>query len=173
MTITYRKTIICLANSRKISGRCVAGKEVDVTGVGGWVRPVSARDNGELSELDRRFKDGKDPRLLDIVTIPMQKPNPHGFQVENHVIDDKYYWTKVRTATANELAAAIDGFDGPLWDNTSSSYNGLHDRVQEAAANELGYSLRLIVVNDLQIYVGVEGGRVWKWQAKGARAFYI
>lgn len=149
--------MICFANSRKISGRCIAGKEVGTNCLGGWVRPVSERENGELSEADRRFKDGTDPKLLDVISIPMKEATPHGFQVENHLIDNKYYWQKVRTATPQEVAAAIDQGNGPLWDNLSSSYNGQHDRVLEAAANQLAYSLRLIAVNDLQIHVGMEG----------------
>jgi hypothetical protein len=37
------KRIVCLANSRKMSGRCLAGREL-INGLpGGWVRPVSAR----------------------------------------------------------------------------------------------------------------------------------
>jgi hypothetical protein len=157
MAPKYTKTIICLANSRKITGRCVAGKEVGGGGAGAWVRPVSARPTGELSEEDRRYENGQDPKLLDIVRIPMVEPKPHGFQMENHLIDDGYYWVKQRQATWEELQGALDKVPGALWDNSSSSYNGLHDRVEEAAANQLGNSLRLIEVKDLKIVVAVEG----------------
>jgi hypothetical protein len=37
--------IICLANSRKHSGRCVAGLRTDGQG---WIRPVGPSDNGTL-----------------------------------------------------------------------------------------------------------------------------
>jgi hypothetical protein len=157
MAPKYTKTIICLANSRKITGRCVAGKEVGSGGPGAWVRPISGRQTGELSEEDRRYENGQDPKLLDIVRIPMVEPKPHGFQTENHLIDDGYYWTKERQATWGELKAALDKVSGALWDNSSSSYNGLHDRVEEAAANQLGNSLRLIEVKDLKIVVAIEG----------------
>jgi hypothetical protein len=157
MAPKYTKTIICLANSRKITGRCVAGKEVGGGGPGAWVRPISGRQTGELSEEDRRYENGQDPKLLDIIRIPMVEPKPHGFQTENHLIDDGYYWTKERQATWGELKAALDKVSGALWDNSSSSYNGLHDRVEEAAANQLGSSLRLIEVKDLKIVVAIEG----------------
>jgi hypothetical protein len=103
MPVKYTKTIICLANSRKITGRCVAGKEVTGSKIGAWIRPVSVRPTGELSEEDRRFQDGKDPRLLDVIRIPMTEPQPDGFQTENHLIDDRYYWTKEREASWDGL----------------------------------------------------------------------
>jgi len=156
MAPNYIKTIICLANSRKNSGRCVAGKEINGNRIGDWIRPVSARPSDELSEYERRFQDGQDPKLLDVVHIPMIEPRPSGFQAENHLIDDRYYWVKEREATWAELEDAVDPIS-PLWDNRSSTYNGLHDRVDEASANQLRSSLRLIAVKDLSVSVGVEG----------------
>src|SRR4051812_9295660 len=41
------KTIDCLANPRKLSGRCLAGKEPSGSSVGQWIRPVSARATEE------------------------------------------------------------------------------------------------------------------------------
>jgi hypothetical protein len=157
MPAKYTKTIICLANSRKITGRCVAGREIGGGKIGAWIRPVSGRPAGELSEEDRRFQNGQDPSLLDVISVPMVEPRPHGFQTENHLIDDDHNWTKEREASWDDLKAALDRVAGPLWDNSSSSYNGLHDRVEEAAANQLGYSLRLIEVADMKIAVAVEG----------------
>jgi len=157
MPVKYTKTIICLANSRKIAGRCVAGKEVAGNKIGGWVRPISGRPAGELSEEDRRFENGRDPKLLDVIKIPMIESRPQGFQTENHLIDGGHYWTKEGEATWDQLREALDSVSGPLWDSSSSSYNGLHDRVDEAAAAKLGDSLRLIEVKDLTIEVSVEG----------------
>src|SRR6266404_1906291 len=159
MTVKYTKTIICLANSRKITGRCVAGKELISGKVGAWIRPISGRPSGELSEEDRRFENGQDPRLLDVITIPMIEARPHGFQTENHLIDDGYYWNKEREASWGDLHAVLDPAVGSLWDNTSSSYNGLNDRVEETEANKLGSSLKLVEVKDLSIAVAVEGAQ--------------
>ena len=171
MSAKYTKTIICLANSRKIAGRCVAGKEIAGGKIGDWIRPVSGRQAGELSEEERRFQNGQDPKLLDVINIPMIEPRPHGFQTENHLIDDADHWTKEREASWDDLRAALDPVAGPLWDSFLSSYSGLHDRVEEAAANKLGGSLRLIEVTDLKIAVAVEGAEFRKRKVRGHFTF--
>ena len=51
----YEKTIVCLANSRKPSRRCLAGKTYENGRVGEWVRPVSSRPNQEISNCDREY----------------------------------------------------------------------------------------------------------------------
>ncbi len=56
--MNYTKMIVCLANSRKLSGRCIAGKEKTAEGIGGWVRPVSKRPTGKVSEYDRMYLNG-------------------------------------------------------------------------------------------------------------------
>lgn len=154
---SYAKRLVCLANSRKISGRCIAGREIADGVVGGWIRPVSSRPTGEVSEEERRYQDGSDPKLLDVIDIWMKEPKPHGFQTENHLIDDEVYWTLVRRATSKELLASVETVTGPLWDDQSSSYNGENDRVAEATAIALGTSLKLIEVAEVTLSVGIEG----------------
>lgn len=153
----YDKVILCLANSRKISGRCVAGRELSTGGWGSWIRPVSAREHAELSEDERRFENGVDPKVLDIIRIPMLQPKPLAFQTENHLIDADYYWALEGRATWAQARTAVDGTGSPLWNNASSSYNGLRDRVREEEAVPEEGSLRLIETLDLEVLVVVEG----------------
>lgn len=151
------KTIICLANSKKNSGRCVAGKEITQGTIGGWIRPVSARDHGELSENDRVFANGRDPRVGDVITVPVSSHQAHPFQPENYVIDDTQYWGLVRRASALELQGCVSPVNGALWSNNSSSYYGYNDRVLESAAPAFDTSLTLISVDDFKVVVRVEG----------------
>ncbi|MDD1449783.1 hypothetical protein NHF48_000730 [Sphingomonas sp. H160509] len=108
-----------------------------------------------MSVDDRRYQDGNDCSVLDVVTIPMLSPQPHAFQVENQLIDAQYYWRLQRRANYDEARAAVD--NRHLWANLSSSYNGTNDRVAEDAADPADGSLRLIEVNDLEVRVAVEG----------------
>src|SRR5262249_36574379 len=82
---------------------------------------------------------------------------PHGAQTENHLIDNGSRWTKVRKASLYELQSALDPVRGALWDNSSASSNGLHDRVAKSKAAQLGNLLKLIQVSDLSIEVALEG----------------
>ena len=88
------KRILCLANSRKLSGRCVAGVEIADDGFGDWVRPVSARATHEVSETEREYHDGSDPALLDIIDVPLIAHSPYAFQTENWLLDPALYWDR-------------------------------------------------------------------------------
>lgn len=122
--MSYTRTIVCLANSRKppSGGRCIAGREFDGANFGAWVRPISARPTEEISEEERRYDNGQDPQLLEIITVPMSCPNPSGHQTENHVIDDGYYWERKGSITWTQLLGALDAPNGTLWTNNSSTY---------------------------------------------------
>lgn len=155
--MSYTKTILCLANSRKHSGRCIAGKEVNNDGYGSWIRPVRARPSEEISEEERGYENGQDPKVLDIIRIPMTVPRPRSYQSENHLIDDRYYWTLIERATWNQALAAVDTVNGPLWVNDESTYYGLNDRVSQHVSITLTRSLLLIRPEALRIQVGTEG----------------
>jgi len=74
--VSVVKRMVCLANSRKLNGRCVAGIELSAGKRVGWIRPVSAREHEEVSEYERQYEDGSDPQLFDIMDVPMIEPSP-------------------------------------------------------------------------------------------------
>lgn len=155
----YKKTIICLANSRKPpSGRCIAGKEFEGNMVGIWLRPVSARSSHEVSEVERRYESGIKAKLLDILSVPLIRAAPFGHQVENHVLDDRFYWTKIGTADWKQVVSCADAFDQAFWGNSEKTYHGQNDKVAEANLIKTGSSLKLIRVHDLVVVVHVEDG---------------
>lgn len=92
MAVTKR--IVCLANSRKLQGRCVAGVELTGGRAREWVRPVGDREHQAVSEHERQYRDGSDPRLLDIIDVPLLEHRPKDYQRENWLLDPKKYWKK-------------------------------------------------------------------------------
>ena len=150
------KRILCLANSRKLHGRCVAGVELIDGKPAGWVRPVSARQHQEVSEYERQYEDGSDPRMLDIIDIPLLSPAPHGYQQENWLLDPQEYWQRnVRIGWSDlpRFASPV----GPLWIDGASTYNGLHDSIPMALAVTLDSSLKLVRVPFVTLRVGAPG----------------
>ena len=150
------KEIVCLANSRKHSGRCIAGKEVLPEGYGQWIRPVSVRQSAELSEEERRYENGVLPKVLDIIRIPMIGATPQLYQSENYVIDAECYWLKKGEITWPDVKQLVDK-PVPLWTNNDSTYYGHNDRVKVDIASKLKNSLMLIEPEGLTIKVATEG----------------
>ena len=142
--------IVCLANSRKLNGRCVAGRELQEHGPGPWVRPVSDRPTEEVSEEERRFQDGSDPRVLDIVDVPLIAECPKDYQTENRLLDAQVYWVKRGLFPREDLGTLQDRAN-TLWLDGFSSYSGVNDRIPLAEAMTLTSSLKLIHVDDLCI----------------------
>lgn len=155
----YTKTMVCLANSWKHgSGRCVAGRETIAGRFGGWIRPVSARPTQEISEDERQYQDGQDPKVLDIIAIEMTRPQPEHHQQENHLIDADYYWVKQGIVSWLDLQAAVEEPAGSLWLNGNSSSNGYNDQVPEGRVIGLVRSLYLVRPDKLTLVVASEGG---------------
>lgn len=150
------KRILCLANSKKMSGRCVAGREVLDTGLGSWIRPVSARHTEEVSEDERQCQDGSDPQVLDIIDVPLIQHQPHACQTENWLLDPGYYWTKTRQVGWAELQSYVET-PLALWTNASSTYNGKNDEILQVDADRLPTSLVLIHVPSLDLKVFAPG----------------
>lgn len=97
-----------------------------------------------------------DPRVLDIIEVPMIGPASLLHQTENHIIDADYYWTKVGVLPWAELKHLIDK-PASLWLNGDSTYYGLNDRVKVEHASQITNSLLLIRPETLKICVEKEG----------------
>ena len=168
------KTIICLANSRKEGGYCIAGKEIinhQVTS--NWIRPVGDTETGELYRpyvilktpfpklpkwlnfifslfIQRKFR----PRVLDIIAIPLVEPQPHAYQKENYLIDVKQNWIKApKIILPTQLTQWCDPVSS-LWINGYHSSKGLNDRIPLVKVTDtITSSLVLITPEHLVIKV--------------------
>lgn len=143
---------VCLANSRRPGGRCVAGVQLQGRMVGPWFRPVSATEHSGVSAADRQYDGGSEPRLLDIVELEILGARPAGFQTENVVLDDSTYWRRVGMFGWENLAD-IEESDGPLWPLGHHTQPGFNDQVPDEIAAGLSDSLRLIRIESLVLKV--------------------
>jgi hypothetical protein len=146
------KRIICLANSRKLHGRCIAGRELVEGTPTGWIRPVSDRLHEEVSEYERQYEDGSDPRVLDLIDVPLLEPRPKGYQQENWLLDPDAYWVNAGRFPWSNLEHLADR-SGTLWLNGYHTYNGENDYVPMDQAATLESSLKLVHVDQMTFSV--------------------
>lgn len=151
------KRMVCLANSRKPNGRCIAGKELlGGDHPGGWIRPVSAREDQAVSEYERQYSDGSDPQVLDIMGVPLLERLPKRYQQENWLLDPARDWEKVGRADWADLARLADPVE-PLWIDGNHTFHGLNDRISLSETDTLQSSLRLLHVDKLTLSVFMPG----------------
>ena len=91
--------LICLANSNKMGGRCIAGLHTDGRG---WVRPVAPdTDHGQLYLRHFKLDDETEPRALDIIRVDLARAAPAPGQPENWIIGTAPWRLASRTAVEN------------------------------------------------------------------------
>jgi len=93
--------ILCLANSVKYQGRCIAGVCLDD---GKWIRPVSdnAEARGALFGSQYRYDDGREVLPLEVAKREFLKPCPKDHQSENWLIGSEP-WTRGTPLDEEEL----------------------------------------------------------------------
>ena len=151
------KRIVILANSRKHSGRCLAGREI----VGqhyapGWIRPISDRPGAEASEYERQYQDGSDPKVLDIVDVPLLSAKPTACHTENWLLSPEHYWIKQGEVTWDH-AHTLSEQPLKLWNSGDSTYNGNNDQIEKTAAAGFTTSIAMISVASVEIHVLTPG----------------
>ena len=151
------KQIVCLANARKGGERCIAGKELLPDGtLGGWIRPVSrARQDGALSLGERRYLNGEEPALLDVIELRVDDVEPADFQRENWTLGRDNQFKRVGLFTQSGLASGLDSPE-ELWINGHDApSNRKNSRVPiDQARAQLTCSLYLIEVDNVRVTTG-------------------
>jgi hypothetical protein len=161
--MAFVKRMVCLSNSRKMMGTCVAGKEATETNFGVWVRPVSHRPKQEVSLYERQYPDGNEISLLDIVDISLQFPCPFVHQTENWLLDPRQRWKLIGRIRWSDLVLFADK-PRILWINGPRTLYGLNDRVRLSKCKSLGGSLYLLHIKNLRFHVFTPGtgyGKAW------------
>lgn len=143
------RNFICLANSRKYNERCIAGielkndknstyKVVRDKGQPVWIRPVSKRDHGEVSE-----NQVSNIKICDIVEIEITEPCPRGFQSENVHYSNLKKLGSLGFNNSN-LSLLIDRTHSKLFGNKGKA-------VSKEVIHEVDYSLLLIKPDSFEI----------------------
>lgn len=145
------KKIVLLASSWMKGGRCLAGKVVLPSGMTAeWIRVVDAHGNG-LPWRVRRYANDDDPKVLDIIEVPLLTPVPVGHQTENWLADDSRRWVKKREQSRDCLPHMVDHQSGRLWNNRYIATSGPNARIRANRARHIKDSLRLVRVEDLKL----------------------
>jgi hypothetical protein len=143
-----RFELLCLANSRKLGGRCVAGL---VTDGSGWVRPLGPTESGELNLQHRRLDDGSDPQLLNVISVPVTAHVPGPHQPENWSYAGGG-WRLVRKASFASVRGMLESHihDG------STLFGHTGDRIEYTTleSNPVAYSLALVMPPEVTWSVG-------------------
>jgi hypothetical protein len=137
--------IICLANSGKLGGHCVAGLQMDGSG---WVRPVSELEGGILWQSHYTLTSGKEAKNLDVIRVGVCRPQPARHQPENWLIDGTrwaavaYPWDNTLRILRRGVVAGPELLVGPC------------DRIPFARFEKqpVPVSLALVAPDDLYLY---------------------
>ena len=103
---------ICLANSLKEGGRCMAGIELNkdnipifIEGRPHWIRPVCTTLHGEIpNDIASPFK------VLNIIEFDTNESHPHGYQSENMSFNELSLHV-IGNYNRNDLGAVCDDRD--------------------------------------------------------------
>lgn len=140
---------ICLANSRKLSARCVAGIRL-VEGRArraDWVRPVTAGSSGEVPIPIH--DGGEELRLGDVIEFTAGVKVAHAYQPENVLLDSPS-WRKHGRMRWSVLEQLAEPAEEP-WPSGGGSSLGLFDRFPESEGGSVRRSLSLQRVRGLQV----------------------
>lgn len=138
------KTIVCLANSFRPGGSCVAGVEYNNGAFGDWIRPVSNRVDQAINIDEKTYANGTQVALLDVIEITFEAHNPEQHQTENWVISSGVRWRKVGQLSQAQAQDAVAPPNRALWGPAGSTYNGRKDELKAIFANAATSSLILI-----------------------------
>jgi hypothetical protein len=151
-----QRRLLILANSVKKHERCVAGREivrVSPLNLGDWVRPVSAREGGALSQVELKLKDGGAVQVFDDVIACLNQHHPGEGQPENWTLGQDAPWErKGRIPMHRALASLLEETPPSLW---GAGAAGRSDRVapNSPELSALNQSLTIIRPRNMEFHL--------------------
>jgi len=152
-------TMVVLAKSQKISGYCVAGRELSLEGsgpcLGAWKRLVSSDINSNGAIFDKHFQGtGQDGiKVLDVIRVPVIAEQVQPGQPDNLLIDENECWQIQGRMPASSISALSDS-PASLWLQTGVDSHIVPFTVDDAA--HISQSLYLIKPEQLRFSLSHE-----------------
>ena len=144
------RDVVCLAFSRKHGGRCLAGLSLDD---GHWVRPISSTVDGTLTPKHYLLDDRSEPRILDLIRVPLERARPEPHQPENWVAAAKP-WRLISRPAGHEAWELIS----KATETKALTFGYAGDRIayKRLLEHPVAASLALIAPVDLRL-ISTEG----------------
>ena len=145
--------IICLANSRKWSGRCIAGIRTDGQG---WIRPVGWTTDGGLTFNNYGLDDDSEPQVLDVIRLSVARPHSKPYHPEDWIMGPSK-WRLIERPAAPARFNLLRGclVSGPaLFGNTRSQIPAAQFKIRPAVS-----SLALVQPENLRWLVEESRGK--------------
>jgi hypothetical protein len=148
-----RKAILCLANSYKHGGRCIAGVCLDDNR---WIRLRGEASDGSLAAQESALDNGSEPRLLDIIEVELHYPLPSDAHPEDWQIAPVSWRLIQRPASDSQVQKVIASVD-----KATTILRGYRDRMTTAEINAkpLQSSLVLITPTEINWWIREERGK--------------
>lgn len=139
-----KKRLVCLSNSKKLGGRCLAGIELDdhnnpvfINGSPKWIRPVSEAVHGEVpTDWVHHLN------ILDIIEIEVTGTPNTDYQCENALFQ-KNSLRKIGTLERTGIISVCE--------NPETIFDNNKNAVAETAISDLTRSLILIKTNRFKV----------------------
>ena len=148
----HTATFVCLANSRKHNGRCLAGKALFNGTYSKWIRPVTEHPSEELQSHEHCLQSGEDSSILDLLEIQLLQQKGKQHQQENWLMDVSVPLKKKGTLSLEDAIQIVDCPES-LWGLGSSSKSGLNNFVPASEIQQFNSSLYLVDVNKFQLQI--------------------
>lgn len=131
------KTMVCVANSKKLGAYCIAGVQPESNE---WIRPMGSGSHGAVTIAEQTFSDGARPELLDLIELPLERRLPQPGQPENWELAPGT-WRKLGELDDNEARALLESLvtNEPLFGTDERSIS-----VADVAAGRVQSSLAVI-----------------------------
>ena len=135
---------VCLANSFKEKGRCLAGIELDANnnpilanGRPKWIRPVCNTPHGEVpNHIAERFQ------ILDIIELEFTERRPENYQSENVLFKEN---------SINKKGTFDKKLLTNLCEDAKYIFSTRYDSLSEEVVAKLNHSLLLVKANSFEV----------------------